>query len=268
VAYEMACSHDGRFVSTTTGWYGSWNDKTIVQFDPLPLLLQENSAYSDVVFEVRTGPDSTESLTGPYAIVDGGYHNLRHLMSANRNVSDHDFAAWRKKLESVRKDIECAFGRLKGRWRILKLPMQFQKKEMVDNTVLTCVTLHNMLHDLDGRGEWESGVEWGGKDGEFDDAGRNWGIPTVHGSRVAPDADYSRIGRLAFATDVIVIHGQRQPRDFNDLQRMVRLQCETSMEWRILQKKLVTNYKYYLEVKGLIRWLRSSNEPGSVHSSV
>lgn len=65
VAYEMACSHDGRFVSTTPGWYGSWNDKTIVQFDPLPLLLQENSAYSDVVFEVRTGPDSTESLTGP-----------------------------------------------------------------------------------------------------------------------------------------------------------------------------------------------------------
>ena len=26
--------------------------------------------------------------------------------------------------------------------------------------------------------------------------------------------------------------------------------------------------KYYLEDPGLIRWLRSSNEPGSVHSSV
>ena len=61
-------------------------------------------------------------------------------------------------MESVRKDVECAFGVLKGRFRFLKLPIQFHDKEVIDDMFLTCVGLHNMLHLWDGRGEWEMGV--------------------------------------------------------------------------------------------------------------
>ena len=44
-----------------------------------------------------------EKIKGPYAIVDGGYHKWRHLMSASRLISDPDFVAWRERLESIHK---------------------------------------------------------------------------------------------------------------------------------------------------------------------
>ena len=124
VAVQMACTHDGRFVHSTPAVYGSMNDKAIVRLDPLSQLLQDNSHYSDVQFEVRVSnevdaegkptPASRMMLKRPYVIVDGGYHKWRHLMSASSNISTAPFKAFRKKLESVRKDVECAFGRLKG----------------------------------------------------------------------------------------------------------------------------------------------------------
>ena len=45
---------------------------------------------------------------------------------------------WSKWLESVRKDVECFFGILKGRLRILKIPIIFCKKSDIDNTFFTC----------------------------------------------------------------------------------------------------------------------------------
>ncbi len=166
VALEMACTHDLRFISCMDGMYGSLNDKAIVRFDQLSTLLQNQSAFPGVEFEVRTNSTGgRKKLKGPYAIVDGGYHRWRHLMSASRLISDPDFVAWRKRIESARKDIERAFGILKGRCRILKLPMRLKTKEQIDDVVKTCVGLHNMLHDWDDRGKWECGVEWGEQDG-------------------------------------------------------------------------------------------------------
>ena len=87
-----------------------------------------------------------------------------------------------------------------GRWRILKLPILLQKKDQVDNVVFTCVILHNMVHCFDGRDEWESGIEWGHADGNFDeddeDTG-NWGMPRIRGKdkvtrEVLEDEDHSR----------------------------------------------------------------------------
>ncbi len=51
--------------------------------------------------------------TGVFVIVDGGYHRWKATMSASKLVSDPNFLAWRERMESVRKDIECVFGVLK-----------------------------------------------------------------------------------------------------------------------------------------------------------
>ena len=79
-----------------------------------------------------------------------------------RCQDDARFSKW---LESVRKDVEWFFGRLKGRFRILKLPILFRKKKDINNIFFTCCILHNMLHSFDGLGELESEVEWEGFDG-------------------------------------------------------------------------------------------------------
>lgn len=54
-----------------------------------------------------------------------------------------------KRLASVRKDVECTFGILKGRFRILKTPCLFHDKANVDNMFRTCCMLHNILLEDD-----------------------------------------------------------------------------------------------------------------------
>ena len=66
------------------------------------------------------------------------------------------FSEW---LESLRKDVECTFGILKSRWRILKSGIRSHGLLNCDRTWLTCCALHNMLQDVDGfDSEWEDGI--------------------------------------------------------------------------------------------------------------
>ena len=48
-------------------------------------------------------------------------------------------------MESVRKDIECYFGRLKQRFRVLKVPNNFRKKVNIDDMMFTLVAIQNMI---------------------------------------------------------------------------------------------------------------------------
>ncbi|KAI2500765.1 Plant transposon protein [Fragilaria crotonensis] len=85
------------------------------------------------------------------------------------NRSELRFSQW---LESLRKDVECTFGILKGRWRILKTGIRLHNTEASDNIWLTCCALHNMLLDVDGLNKaWKNGVRshWEMESGEFRD---------------------------------------------------------------------------------------------------
>ncbi len=83
-------------------------------------------------------------------IVDNGYLRWPRTippMKHTRNRSELRFLQW---LELLRKDVECTFGILKGRWRILKTRMCCQNTEVSDNFWMTCCALHNLLLDVDG----------------------------------------------------------------------------------------------------------------------
>jgi hypothetical protein len=59
----------------------------------------------------------------------------------------------------MRKNVECAFGILKGRWRILKTGIRVRSLDTADNIWYTCCALHNMLLTKDGLNErWDKGV--------------------------------------------------------------------------------------------------------------
>ena len=62
-----------------------------------------------------------------------------------KNASDLWYARWSKRLESVRKDVECAFGIVKKRFRIVHLPFPYCKAKLVENVFRVCVMLHNRL---------------------------------------------------------------------------------------------------------------------------
>ena len=63
----------------------------------------------------------------------------------------------------MRKYVECTFGMLKGRWRIIKSGIRFHGVDVADDVWMACCALHNTLPE-DGR--WT--VDWSGFDSEFD----------------------------------------------------------------------------------------------------
>jgi DDE superfamily endonuclease len=76
-------------------------------------------------------------------------------------------------IESFRKDVECVFGILKGRFRILKTGIRLEGTLAADHVWLTCCALHNLLLEVDGLDKrWEEGVQsdWEGELGDNDPA--------------------------------------------------------------------------------------------------
>ncbi len=81
----------------------------------------------------------------------------------------------------MHKDVECTFGILKGRWRILKTGVRVYGVDKVDEIWLTCCALHNWLLNIDGISEqWNDGVlvsDWDGELGRMDFDGLRESIP-------------------------------------------------------------------------------------------
>lgn len=198
-------------------------------------------------------------------------------------------------MESVRKDIECFFGRLKvgtdsqyeiicymlasyltsfrsltttqGRFRILKMPILLHDKKDIDNVFFTCVALQNIIATWDGKDEWqERGVSWDKSDGQFEDTDEdqvNWARPKIFRNgewvNVKPGDDFSNIGRVGLARNQQVLWGEPGggiPSHDLDLQRLVELHTENDVKFRDLQKKLVKNFNVRARL-GSNFWLRS-----------
>ena len=79
--------------------------------------------------------------------------------------------AWSRQLAAVRKDVECTFGILKGRFRILKLPFECHKEEKIDHVFFTCCALHNQIQAETGFHKvWEKDEHWMEGGGKFTDS--------------------------------------------------------------------------------------------------
>ena len=68
---------------------------------------------------------------GAYLITDGGYHLWRCCQPPIKAAWNEDECHWSLRLESVRKNVECTFGILKVRFRILKFPMMYNDRAKV-----------------------------------------------------------------------------------------------------------------------------------------
>ena len=88
------------------------------------------------------------------------------------------------------KAVECTFGILKGRWRILKTGIRLHGVEVVDDIWRTCCALHNWLLDIDGLD-----VEWSGELGLHDEEDANFALQRLQSTTYDPrHYDTSGIG--------------------------------------------------------------------------
>jgi hypothetical protein len=161
--YNITVNHRRRILATTQGHPARWNDKTLSLFDDFMQQLHHGDILDDVMFELYDRDDNGTIIKQPYQgawlLVDNGY--LSHSttvppIKTTYKRSEIRFSAW---LESLQKDVECTFGILKGRWRILKTGIRLFGVDAADKIFLTCCALQNWLLEVDGLDEkWQDGV--------------------------------------------------------------------------------------------------------------
>ena len=229
--WNVACGPMGQFISVPPAHPGARNDKTLAQYDPWMQELRGGVKYADLEFTVH-GVHGPEVLTGPYAIVDNGYHHWRCLQFPVTVTSDKAVQRWSKRLESLRKVSERQYGILKKRFRCLKNGALTTSGEHFDHMFRACCMLHNMLLRYDRYLTMgSSGEDWM----TFDVA-----------------TDEARIGRddLAGAHQAGVSHGHSAVNG-----NVVESQKE-SAHWE-LRNKLVYHYTRAHE-RAEVQWLKKA----------
>jgi hypothetical protein len=157
-------NHRRQILATTEGPPARWNDKTLASFDLFMQGLHDGTILQDLLFSLYAyntdGEVVQQRYRGGWLLVDNGYLARSTTVPPFKTTNSRDeirFSTW---LESLRKDVECTFGILKGRWRILKSGIRLHGTDGADQVFLTCCALHNKLLDIDGLDErWEQGVQ-------------------------------------------------------------------------------------------------------------
>jgi hypothetical protein len=173
--YNATVNHRRRILHTTSGHPCWWNDKTLILFDTFARgIFEGNTTLNGIKFELfekdQNGNVLTIKYSGPYLIVDNGYLSWSTTLPPSKCPATQQELKWSNWLESIRKDVECTFGILKGRWRILKTGVRLHGVDSCDKIWKTCCALHNMLLEIDGLDKaWQMGVpsDWEGELGLF-----------------------------------------------------------------------------------------------------
>ena len=161
--YNTTVDHTRRILGTTTGHPGTWNDETVVLFDKLLTGVKNGDLHDDFEFKLyeknKNGDIVEVVYKGVWFIVDNGYLSWSCTVPSDGNGVTYEVIRFSEWLESMRKDVECLFGIMKGRFLILRYGFRFQKIYMCDQLWLTCCAMHNMLLNIDGLHEnWEQGA--------------------------------------------------------------------------------------------------------------
>eukprot|EP00904_Undaria_pinnatifida_P003324 jgi/Undpi1/12993/HiC_scaffold_7.g02657.m1 len=221
IAYQVTVDHTKRVLAVTRGFTGATNDKTIIRYDAAVKRIREDTVYTKRKYKLYAEDGVQFEEEGCYLLVDNGYHKWRTLIPPSKCPIDRGDLIFSKRLESARKDVECYFGILKGRFRINKLSICFHKQEDIDNVFFTCCILHNMLHSFDNRGDMSEEPNWAGSAGLHDATDRD------------PGTDLSSVGSMDGQKEAVEVEGG----------------------FGALRKKLVANFVYRRDKKKDIVWL-------------
>jgi DDE superfamily endonuclease len=160
-SYNLTTNHSRRILHTTKGHPSRWNDKTLAYFDDFMCGVRDGKILHDIHFilfswegEVGKSAVTWTKYAGAWGLVDNEYHKWSCTQApAKTNVlkCEERLSEW---IESFRKDAECVFGILKGRFRVLKTGIRLSGPATADKIWLTCCALHNWLLEADNLEEW------------------------------------------------------------------------------------------------------------------
>lgn len=264
ISYNVTCDHSGKINTVSTGCAATCGDSVIVTYDLSVLPLLNDPLFKDKEYTLYSLSGETATHKGVYGLTDNGYFCHPLFAFPFKNSLHPNFIHWSKRTESVRKDIECVFGRLKVRFEILNHYIKTQDKVKVDRIFKTCCILHNMI------------LKWDGYDTRLQDTS-NWIIQTqssenqdsvedyrhhlnnFYSDNGADDdetrrenvtSDYARVGGIATGSNI--------SKDFIGIPIKSQFQglyesTTSKVQHKLHMEKLVQHYAY-LRSKNKIYW--------------
>ena len=134
--YNATVTHSRKILGTTSGHPATWNDKTLVLFDPLINNVNNGVIPDNFEFMLyeRNNEGSIVEVTfkGMWFMVDNGYLSWSCTVPPVKDGTTYEEIRFSEWLESMRKDVECTFGILKGRFAILRIGLRFQSISRCD----------------------------------------------------------------------------------------------------------------------------------------
>ena len=121
-----------------------------------------NGGFENIRFEILVAVGVVQICYGAYLITDSGYLKNNCFICPMSNRVDRASVIFSEFIESTRKDVECTFGQLKNRFRILRRPLEIDSIHDINLLFKACCVLHNMILIYDHRDieHWEVGVDW------------------------------------------------------------------------------------------------------------
>ena len=161
--YNLTVNHRRRILGTTTGHPARFNDKILITFDDFVKSIKDGNYNGEFDFELFDFDENKKEIKvkykGCYLIVDNGYLPWSVTIPPMKNTNLYSYLRFSNWIESMQKDVECAFGILKGRFRCLRYGIRLHGIHTCDKIWLICCALHNYLLEIDGLSEqWRNGV--------------------------------------------------------------------------------------------------------------
>ena len=134
---QAVCDANGQFINVECKWPGSVHDAKVFANSDINMKL--NTAQLPLTFNtVLPGFEAVPN----YLIGDPAYPLTPFCMKEFQTCANNEEVLFNTLLRSARNQIECAFGRLKARWRFLTRVVDI-RLEMVPTVAHSCFILHN-----------------------------------------------------------------------------------------------------------------------------
>ena len=138
---QAVCDFSGKFINVEVRWPGSVHDaRVFANCD-----IQKGFANGKLKMfykELLPGEECVPQIL----IGDPAYPLLPYVMKEFDHCKSNEEVIFNQLLRGARNQIECAFGRLKARWRILTRPIDIPVKD-IPNLAFACFVLHNFCEN-------------------------------------------------------------------------------------------------------------------------
>lgn len=157
---EVVVDHDRRVLHVSEAFTGVAHDQSVMENDPFPRDIAYGKLYVNtepkVVFVKKEEGNYQQFWEGVYFLSDQGYQKIRAFIDPTTPCFNHTERLFTEWIEAVRKNVECFFGILKSRYRLLKNAVRYHDIKVINDAFRTCCVVHNMIiqYNLDPNADW------------------------------------------------------------------------------------------------------------------